>query len=178
LRSPATDIYVNSGGFEFVTGRVRLRTVLGSCVAITAWHPARRMGGMCHYLLAAGAPGPGSPQQSPDRMYAGYAADMFERAFRETATCKDDYVVKMFGGGSMFPEVSAGQACETACDPAAPPIACRDVPCRNVTQGKFIFETRGFTIVCGDVGGLGSRQLIFDVWTGDVWVRRTRIRPL
>jgi hypothetical protein len=28
-----------------------LRTLLGSCVAITLWHPTRRIGGMCHFLL-------------------------------------------------------------------------------------------------------------------------------
>ncbi|MFM2120003.1 MAG: hypothetical protein RL722_1471, partial [Pseudomonadota bacterium] len=30
-----------------------LRTLLGSCVAVTLWHPGRQLGGMCHYLLPA-----------------------------------------------------------------------------------------------------------------------------
>lgn len=34
------------GDVVFETRPVRLRTLLGSCVAITFWHPHRRIGGM------------------------------------------------------------------------------------------------------------------------------------
>lgn len=29
-----------------------LKTTLGSCIALTAWHPVLKVGGMCHYLLS------------------------------------------------------------------------------------------------------------------------------
>ena len=32
-------------------GAASVRTLLGSCVALTLWHPRLRVGGMCHYLL-------------------------------------------------------------------------------------------------------------------------------
>jgi chemotaxis protein CheD len=34
-----------------VTRAFSIRTVLGSCVSITLWHPVKRVGGMCHFLL-------------------------------------------------------------------------------------------------------------------------------
>ena len=40
---------------ELYAGRrpLRIRTILGSCVAITLWHPGTLMAAMCHYVLAA-----------------------------------------------------------------------------------------------------------------------------
>ena len=38
-----------------------LHTLLGSCVAVTLWHPRLRIGGMCHYLL----PGRNRPPNQP-----------------------------------------------------------------------------------------------------------------
>ena len=35
----------------------RLRTILGSCVSITLWNRARRIGAMCHFLLSQRASG-------------------------------------------------------------------------------------------------------------------------
>ena len=39
----------------------QMRTLLGSCVAVVLWHPARRLGGMCHYLLPSRRRTPGTP---------------------------------------------------------------------------------------------------------------------
>jgi hypothetical protein len=45
------DIFLQPGEFYFGDHETRIRTLLGSCVAITMWHPRLRIGGMCHYLL-------------------------------------------------------------------------------------------------------------------------------
>lgn len=50
-KSHAIDIFLQPGEFYFGDRETRLRTILGSCVAITLWHPRLRIGGMCHYLL-------------------------------------------------------------------------------------------------------------------------------
>ena len=166
-------IIINTGEFHFSSERVSIHTLLGSCVAFTAWHPVRRIGGMCHYLLPTGE----SDRSSCNRqsgLYAEGAVSLFEQAFRAARTRASDYVVKMFGGGSMFPQHSLGRSCDMPCDPKLSPSACRDIPCRNVTQGRSIFTAHGFVISGADVGGIGSRQLIFDVWSGDVWIRRNK----
>ena len=167
---PDTDVYLNSGDFEFAEGRVRLRTVLGSCVAVTAWHPGRRLGGMCHFLLPLR--GRAADKDHGVAMYAEQAVGLFEREFLNRGTVKEDYVIKMFGGGSMFPRQSALRGCTESCRDGSAEVRCRDVPCSNITLGRALFERQGFRIVGGDVGGIGSRQLIFEVWSGDVWVRK------
>ncbi|MBL8511280.1 MAG: chemotaxis protein CheD, partial [Betaproteobacteria bacterium] len=45
------DIFLQPGEFYFGDADTRIRTLLGSCVSITMWHPTRRIGGMCHYML-------------------------------------------------------------------------------------------------------------------------------
>ena len=47
------EIFLNPGEYAFGTELDRIRTILGSCVAVTFWHPGLRLGAMCHYLLPA-----------------------------------------------------------------------------------------------------------------------------
>ena len=47
----ALEIFIRPGEFYFGDGNTRIRTILGSCVAVTLWHPERHIGGMCHYML-------------------------------------------------------------------------------------------------------------------------------
>ena len=51
--SNVTEVFLQPGEFHFGHARTRIKTILGSCVAITMWHPILRIGGMCHYLLPA-----------------------------------------------------------------------------------------------------------------------------
>lgn len=46
-------VTLQPGEFHFGGANTRIQTLLGSCVAITLWHPIRRIGGMCHYMLPA-----------------------------------------------------------------------------------------------------------------------------
>ena len=43
------------------------RTLLGSCVSISLWHPRRKIGGMCHYMLPSRG---GCEASAPDGRYA------------------------------------------------------------------------------------------------------------
>ena len=45
------DVFLLPGEFHFGDQDDRIITLLGSCVAITLWHPEKRIGGMCHYML-------------------------------------------------------------------------------------------------------------------------------
>jgi chemotaxis protein CheD len=48
----AIDIFLQPGEFFVAQGSCKIRTLLGSCVAITLWHPRKRIGAMSHFLLA------------------------------------------------------------------------------------------------------------------------------
>ena len=52
LASPEPiDVFLQPGDFYFGEAGTRIRTLLGSCVAITLWHPILHIGGMCHIML-------------------------------------------------------------------------------------------------------------------------------
>jgi chemotaxis protein CheD len=87
-----------SRGVYFGGGRTRISTLLGSCISITLWHPARRIGGMCHFMLPTAA----SPPAPLDGRYADEALALFDRAVATAASQPADYQVKVFGGGNML----------------------------------------------------------------------------
>jgi chemotaxis protein CheD len=76
------NVFLQPGDFHFGAGRTRISTLLGSCISITLWHPARLIGGMCHFML----PSRGLPAGVPlDGRYADEALAMFDRAVAAAA---------------------------------------------------------------------------------------------
>lgn len=166
--SGAIDVFLQPGEFYFGERNVRIRTLLGSCVAITMWHPQLRVGGMCHYLLAS------SPRRRIQGLDGKYGEDailmFFAEAIRRNTDPKD-YVVKVFGGGNMFPGNGShrpcdGHPCEEVID------GCRNVSCKNGMIGRALIRQHGMQIAAEHIGGAGHRNVIFDIATGSVWVRQ------
>jgi chemotaxis protein CheD len=60
-RSEIREVFLNPGEFHFGDGKTRISTLLGSCVSITLWHPRKRIGGMCHFMLTERRPSPDMP---------------------------------------------------------------------------------------------------------------------
>jgi len=150
------DIFLQPGEVYFGDRDTRIRTLLGSCIAITWWHPTRQVGGMCHYLL------PQRPQGHPrgdgplDGRYAEEAFQLAMRYIHSAGTLPADYVVKMFGGGQML-------ITDTGRMPA--------VGERNIEFGKQWLASNGFRLSREHLAGNGHRHIVFDVATGDVWLR-------
>ncbi|MEV4701955.1 chemotaxis protein CheD [Actinoplanes sp. NPDC049316] len=153
MTEPA-DLHLNPGDFRFAGGDVRLHTLLGSCVAITLWHPGRRIGGMCHYLLPGRHPAATAPRL--DGRYAVDAVAMFRQEVDRHGTAPWEYVVKVFGGADQFPGIGG-------------PLA--GVAGDNARAGLDLLARYGFTVSRCELGGRGSRRLIFELATGDVWLR-------
>jgi chemotaxis protein CheD len=167
------DIFLQPGEFYFGDEYTRIRTLLGSCVAITVWHPRLRVGGMCHYLL------PGRKRLVGDGLdgrYADEAIELFRREMQAAGTRPQDYQIKLFGGGSMFPalnDLAAGRRRPQLGDRAALGLdAGPDVASRNIFVGRQLITAQGLKITSEHLGGVGHRNIIFDVWSGDVWVRQ------
>ena len=81
----------------------RIRTLLGSCVAICLWHPRRKIGGMCHYLLPRRSDRAGA---GPDPRYGDEAMELFLAEIGAATTRPSQYVAKVFGGGNMFEKIN------------------------------------------------------------------------
>ena len=148
-------IFLNPGEYFWGGEENRVRTILGSCVAITLWHPQRKTGGMCHYLLPFSLAG----KDHDNPRYADGAMTVLMDRIQRSGTRVADYQVKMFGGGNMF----------------SPHITnVRPIGLRNIEAGERLLERYGFTLTASDVGGFGYRTVVFDIRSGDVWVRRQR----
>ena len=148
-------VFLNPGDFCFAGDGTRIRTLLGSCVSITLWHPRLHIGGMCHYMV------PNRRRQADphelDGRYADEAMQLFLRELDRCGTRPQEYEVKMFGGGNQFP--------------GTPHVAALDIPGDNVAVGLRLLEQYGFHLTSRHLGGQGPRHIVFDLSTGNVWLK-------
>jgi chemotaxis protein CheD len=151
------EVLLQPGQFHFGGPATRIRTLLGSCVAMVLWHPRRRIGGMCHYLLPAGGRG-GS---RPDGRYGEDAMALFRAAARQHGTGLEEYQCKLFGGGNMF---------------GAPVPARLDVARQNVAAALRLVREHRLRLVAQSLGHSGHRKVVFEVWSGVVWVSHSPLK--
>lgn len=161
-----TEIFLMPGDFHFGDRHTRIRTVLGSCVSVTLWHPDRRIGGMCHFMLARRPPGRGNGEL--DGKYAEDALRFCLQAISSRGLASNEFEFRLFGAASMFAAQSCGK---TQCDPVA--NACRNVSCSNANMVRVLMAKHGLAVKSADLGGSSHRSLMFDVETGQVTLRRS-----
>lgn len=163
------EIFLQPGEVYFGDENTRIRTLLGSCISITLWHPKRRIGGMCHYMLPSRG-GNGSP--SPDGRYADEVMVLFLRELAMAKTAPAEYEVKLFGGGNMFPQAAKWRKGRPTS--MLPRSDSESISYKNIEKGRTLMEKQGFKIKTEHVGGNGRRHIIFDIWSGHVWVRQSK----
>jgi len=130
-----------------------LRTLLGSCVALTLWHPERRLGGLCHYLLPERVRQGVTPLSG---RYGDEALELLVRCMKRADTLPQDYIVQLHGGASLF---------------SADMPSSFNVGDRNVEQGRLLIARYGFRLHSESVGDTVARQVSIDLSTGEVQVR-------
>lgn len=149
------EIFLQPGEFHFSGRDTRLRTLLGSCVSITLWHPERRLGGMCHFLLPTRVQG---DAHALEGRYGDEALFLLLREARHQGCRPRDLQYKVFGGARMTDrDAPAGEQC--------------DVGWRNVRKALEMLDDLGVQPLRQDVGGQCARAIMLDNWSGDVWVR-------
>jgi chemotaxis protein CheD len=152
------EIFLNPGEYAFGSAPARIRTILGSCVAVTFWHPGLQLGAMCHYLLPArGA----SQQDEPGGKYAEDVIPLISRHFADLGLAPAQFQVKMFGGSSMFPGLSLGESL--------------NIGAKNIQVGLAVLARSGFNILNYDLAGGTNRTVVFDLDSGEVWVRQGQV---
>ncbi len=146
------EVFLNPGEFHFGAGDTRISTLLGSCVSITLWHPRRRIGGMCHYML--------TERQRPegaalDGRYGDEAFALFLQHVAAAGTRPGEYQAKLFGGANMLSDLAGSRI---------------DIGRRNIALAHELLAAHHIALLAEHVGGSGRRKLHFDVWSGDVWL--------
>jgi len=159
LASPI-DIFLQPGEYFVGDSRHQLRTLLGSCVSVTLWHPGRRIGAMSHFLLATR---PRPPQAALDGRYGDEAFALMLQDLALLRVPLHECEAKLFGGGNMFPTGGFAYA--------------SDIGRRNGEAARQQLQRHGIAVRSEHLFGSGHRQIIFRIGTGDVWVRHTPPPP-
>ncbi len=170
--SDVIDVFLQPGDFYFGDRDTRIRTLLGSCISITMWHPRLLIGGMSHYMLPKRKSG--SEQQLNGR-YADEAMKMFMYEIQAAKTSPQEYEVKLFGGGNMFAQSKRRKLCGITECTISTMGNCKDVACKNVKIARLLVEQYGFTVTSEHMGGNGHRQIMFDISNGHAWVKYKQI---
>lgn len=147
------DVFLQPGEFFVADADYQIRTMLGSCVSITLWHPLRRVGAMSHFLLptriATGA------VQPLDARYGDEALQLMLGELQNIGIAPSQCHGKIFGGGNMFPDHVSSSV--------------QSVGQRNGEAALELLGAHDIAIVSESLFGIGHRQIIFDVSNGDVW---------
>ena len=145
----AREIFLNPGDIGCGHKHEVFGTLLGSCVAITLWHPKRKIGSICHFVL---------PTIPDTREFDGrYGTAAFEHQKNDLLRLGVNVrqcVAKIFGGGKMFTH-----------------SGMQDVGLRNIAMARKLVADEGLVVTAENVGGEGYRRLYFDVETGEVWIK-------
>ncbi|MBA1275335.1 chemotaxis protein CheD [Stutzerimonas azotifigens] len=155
--SGVIEIFLQPGELYFGDRSTRIRTLLGSCVSLVLWHPEKELGGMSHFML------PTRRQECSkglDGRYGDEAIALLLEEIKRSKTRPQDYSLRLFGGGNMFP--SLGRDSD------------RHIGERNIQAARSLIRDHGLQCHGEDVGGTGHRNLIFDIWSGRVAIKRSQ----
>lgn len=147
------DIFLMPGDVFVGDEQYRVRTLLGSCVSVTLWHPLLRIGAMSHFQL------PGHGRQRSHDQAGIYGADAMELMCDGLAQHGVPLIQcqgKIFGGGAMFPGNSKAT----------------DIGLQNGDFARDCLREHSIPLVSESLFGVGHRHLIFTIRTGEVLSRQ------
>lgn len=143
------------GEFYFGQGDIVVKTLLGSCVAATLWHPRLHIGGMCHVVI------PDDNENVKaldcDSRYAGCAMQKFMAKVQASGMPPKQFQVGLFGGGKMFSTVNNQPGL--------------DIGARNADMMQRLLKKHGFSIDMKDVCENKYRHVFMELANGEINVR-------
>lgn len=147
-------LHLLAGQLYFGSGSTVVHTLLGSCVGITLWHPARRLGGMCHFLLPRRPHGAHQPR---DGRFGEDAMAMLCEAIARHGTRPQDYTAHLYGGADTLPDQAGVKF---------------NVGERNIEFAWQLVDRHGFQLEGIDVGEHVPRRVELKLASGEVVMRR------
>ena len=151
---PGQHIVLMPGQMHIGAHAGSVRTLLGSCVAITLWHPARRIGGMCHFLLPSRSRRAGEPA---DGRYGDEAVASMVASLKALRAAPEGCVAHLYGGADTMSGVSTARF---------------NIGERNIEQGWTLIDRYGFRLDGVDVGEDIPRMVSLSLGNGTVAMRR------
>ena len=152
------EIFLLPGALAFGNQRLKLKTLLGSCVSVVVWHPHLKLGGMCHYLLAQRHP-PRSGENL-DGKYASDALQMLLEQMTKTVRAVEEYSAFICGGADCLSDMAGKMGNQQF-----------DIGQRNIEAAEAWCQRLGLGVLQRHVGGATYRHVAFDVSNGQLSVR-------
>jgi chemotaxis protein CheD len=145
-------IVLRPGQWWFGTRARSIRSLLGSCVAVSLWHPRLRFAGMCHYVL------PSRDRRmhlALDGRYGDEAVELLVAAVKAARTRPDEYEARLWGGANMI-------------GTSGTPVM--NIGARNAARGRWLLKQHGFRLLQLDVAGAMNRSIELGLASGEVSV--------
>lgn len=89
-------IFLNPGELVFTKTPLKVKTILGSCVAVCIFDTKNRYGGMCHYLL------PNIANQESSTKYGNVALPLLLKKFIDNQCEKKNLIASIVGGSFIL----------------------------------------------------------------------------
>jgi chemotaxis protein CheD len=149
MRMPV-DVYLSPGDLTIRAQPAKVKTILGSCVAVCLWDPERRIGGVNHYLLPIPV-----GEGARDNRFGLIAIPALVLGLTRHGATVATLRAAIIGGGH-----SVGAAASTRIGDLNAAIA-------DTLLGEY-----GILVVTRHTGGAFGRKLLFNTGTGELLVRR------
>jgi len=163
------EITLMPGDFYVGHDAVRIKTLLGSCVAVVLSEPKQKIGAMCHFLL----PTRGTMRDNGEiGNYADEVIPFLLSSFKRKMQANDKIDAKVYGAANMFPshkhscadrDAVGGQLCD----------GCNLVSCRNRVAAISLLKYFGLAISHSSLGGTHCRVVKFNVATGETMMQES-----
>lgn len=145
---------VGIGDMKFARGDGQIITyALGSCIGITMYDPAIRLGGLLHIML----PSRTDPKDPKVFKYADSGIQEMIRKLSAFGMLKSRTIVKIAGGAKMF-EIQGNSS-------------FGNIGERNAAMVKKLLMEERMRIAASDTGGSYARTMLINIANGDVIVR-------
>ena len=151
------DLNLQPGELFLASSPAILRTILGSCVAVTFWDRELRIGAMCHGVLPR-CPVDGEDAEEGPR-YVDFSIRHLVRQFDRLGAQRSDLEIKVFGGADVLPVDRAAGGRPT-------------VGALNCEAAVTVLAAEGLAIAAQDLGGGQGRRIHFHTGTGRVLLHR------
>lgn len=136
-----------------------ISTTLGSCISACIRDRTTGVGGMNHFMLPESADGAADTTKASGlgaaTRYGNYAMEHMINEIMKNGGRKDNFEVKIFGGGRILENMT-------------------DVGQRNIAFVRDYLAAEGLKVAAEDVGDIFPRQVIYFPATGRVKVKRLR----
>jgi len=149
---PRVDVFLAPGDLTVHAGPVNVKTILGSCVAVCLWDPARGVGGVNHFLLPRPAAG-----DAVDNRFGAVSTRRLIEQVCSAGGRPERLQAAVIGGGRPMSTITVGAVGD-----------------QNTAVALAVLREHGIRVVRQETGGAHGRKILFNTQTGELLVRHVR----